>query len=104
MHAAPDMTEKRAFQMNAERPGSRATKAAIPRYVLNRIRQPVEGGAGLVKRSGHGRRQITGDAVFEKQLLNGAYSGGIRVHHILPRTSVNVNVHEARGQDGIAKI
>ncbi len=72
MHATADVTEERTFQMDAERLGSLPTGAVVSRRTLNRIRQPVEGGPGLVERGGHGGRKITGHAMFEKQLLNRA--------------------------------
>src|SRR5580692_3944369 len=90
--------------MNAEWLGTVCTRIVVPRCALNRIRQAVECGPGLIKRGRHSRRKIAGHSMFEKQLLYRGQTGCICLHHIVPRTSVDVNVNEARSEDAIAKI
>jgi len=64
VHTSPFMAEKRAFEMNAQRPRTDNTVA----LGFDRVRQPLQSRASRIERCGNSSGKISGDAVRGEKL------------------------------------
>src|SRR4029077_3208266 len=65
-NSAPLMAQKWSFEMNPQRPPWGRVSVNF-RHLLDRTRQPLQSRASCVEWSGHGRREISGYAMRDKE-------------------------------------
>src|SRR5580658_195956 len=102
MHASALVTEKWAFQMNAERP-SLAVDGVRTLSCFDRVSQALQRRAGLIERSSDGGGKVAGNTVGSEEFVQMRQFAGRGSHEIDAGAAVHVNVDEAGHQDGIGK-
>ena len=101
MNTSLGVTEKRSFEMDAERTGARTVAVVGAR---DRLAERIERAQGCIDWRGHGRRTVTGNAVTRHKAFDRRQALVGALHHIVTGTAVNVNVNESRSENGVAEI
>ena len=93
MHAALGVREKRSFQMDAERRGTRQG------LLLDQRRQSIERKQGAINRGSDERWQPRADAMLRQQVAHVGDAIGSAFHHIVAGGAVHVDIeHGGREQ------
>jgi hypothetical protein len=104
MHAAALVTEKRTFQMDAERLrlGCAVVGGTLRRF--DRIGEPLERLASVIERRGDGGREVARDSMAGEELVQMRKFGGSSPHDIEAGAAVHVNVDETGREDGVGEV
>src|SRR5882672_6325937 len=98
MYAPLGMANEWTFKMNADRTRPAGIVGSRP----NCFAQMFKRAQCVRQRRRHCGGQVAGNAVPEHSSLNRDQSRGTKLHHIMTRTTMNVDVNKT-GDDGLAR-
>ena len=102
MYARAKVANERTLEVDAG--GLRTPVPPSYASFLDRIRKPLERSQRLIHGSSHRGGKIRGHAMLAEQFLHRRQRVRGALHHIMPRSAVNVHINETRHHRGITKI